>query len=69
MTDCKYPHCIGAQGGTVCRVDCRLPDPPKRLTDSEIGEIWFQARLPGVTETAARVLIRAAEAHIYRSKA
>lgn len=30
--DCQYPHCIGGQNGTICRVDCRLPDeqPPKR---------------------------------------
>jgi len=34
---------------------------PPRLTDAEIGEIWFAARIPGLTETAARVLIRAAE--------
>jgi hypothetical protein len=35
---------------------------PRRLTDGEIGEVWFAARIPGLTETAARVLIRAAEA-------
>jgi hypothetical protein len=34
---------------------------PRRLTDAEIGEIWFSARIPGLTETAARALIRAAE--------
>ncbi len=36
-------------------------EPRRRLTDSEIAVIWFHARLPGVTETAARMLIRAAE--------
>ena len=33
----------------------------RRLSDSEIGEIWFAAKIPGLTETQARVLIRAAE--------
>ena len=37
---------------------------PSRLTDSEIGEIWFQAKIPGLTETSARILIRAAEERI-----
>ena len=36
----------------------------RRLNDAEIGEIWFNAKLPGVTETQARLLIRAAEAKI-----
>lgn len=34
---------------------------PRRLTDDEIGRIWFQANIPGLTETNARLLIRAAE--------
>jgi len=34
---------------------------PRRLTDAEIGEVWFAAKIPGLTETAARALIRAAE--------
>ena len=33
----------------------------RRLTDAEIGEIWFEAKIPGMTETQARRLIRAAE--------
>ena len=33
----------------------------RRLSDAEIGEVWFAAKIPGVTETQARVLIRAAE--------
>ena len=33
----------------------------RRLSDSEIGEIWFAARIPGLTESDARRLIRAAE--------
>lgn len=37
------------------------PSQLRRLTDDEIAVIWFHARLPGVTETAARMLIRAAE--------
>ena len=36
----------------------------RRLTDAEIGQLWFEAKLPGVTETQARLLIRAAEAKI-----
>lgn len=35
---------------------------PRRLTDAEIGEVWFAAKIPGLTETDARRLIRAAEA-------
>lgn len=35
---------------------------PRRLTDAEIGEVWFAARIPGLNETDARRLIRAAEA-------
>jgi hypothetical protein len=34
------------------------------LNDAEIGEIWFNAKMPGVTETQARLLIRAAEAKL-----
>ena len=33
----------------------------RRLTDAEIGEVWFAAKIPGLTETQARLLIRAAE--------
>ena len=33
----------------------------RRLTDAEIGEVWFEAKIPGLTETQARLLIRAAE--------
>ena len=33
----------------------------RRLTDDEIGRLWFQAKIPGLTETSARLLIRAAE--------
>ena len=33
----------------------------RRLSDSEIGEVWFEAKIPGLTETQARLLIRAAE--------
>lgn len=35
--------------------------PQRRLTDDEIGRLWFQAKIPGLTETSARLLIRAAE--------
>ena len=38
-----------------------LAEPQRRLTDAQIGEVWFRAKLPGVTETTARILIRAAE--------
>jgi hypothetical protein len=34
---------------------------PRRLTDAEIGEVWFAARIPGLTESDARRLIRAGE--------
>jgi hypothetical protein len=34
---------------------------PRRLTDDQIGAIWFAARIPGLTESDARRLIRAAE--------
>lgn len=34
----------------------------RRLTDDEIGRIWFEARIPGLVEGDARRLIRAAEA-------
>ena len=33
----------------------------RRLSDSEIGEVWFEAKIPGLNETQARLLIRAAE--------
>lgn len=39
----------------------KAPPPPRRLTDAEISEIWFAAAIPGLTETSARLLIRAAE--------
>jgi hypothetical protein len=35
---------------------------PHRLTDDQIGRLWFQARIPGLKESDARRLIRAAEA-------
>jgi hypothetical protein len=47
--------------GKVTRPDDIHTCTPRRLTDDEIGQIWFQARIPGLTETAARLLIRAAE--------
>jgi hypothetical protein len=34
---------------------------PRRLTDDQIGRIWFAAKIPGLIETDARRLIRAAE--------
>jgi hypothetical protein len=37
------------------------PAAPRHLTDDEIGSIWFEAKIPGLTETNARLLIRAAE--------
>lgn len=39
----------------------KAPPPPRRLTDSEISEVWFASAIPGLTETSARLLIRAAE--------
>lgn len=35
--------------------------PARRLTDDEIGQIWFAAKIPGLTESDARRLIRDAE--------
>ena len=50
-----------APSGTLALLDkCRHI----ALTDDEIGRIWFQCKLPGVTETQARLLIRAAEAKL-----
>ena len=47
-----------APAGTLALLDkCRHI----ALTDDEIGRVWFKAALPGVTETQARFLIRAAE--------
>ena len=47
---------------TVGMPPCEVRRPePRRLTDDEIGRIWFQAKIPGLTETNARLLIRAAE--------
>lgn len=40
----------------------------RRLTDAEIGEIWFAAKIPGLTETNARLLIRAAERRLAGEK-
>ena len=53
-----------APAGTLALLDkCRHI----ALTDDEIGRLWFKAALPGVTETQARFLIRAAE-HALREK-
>ena len=53
-----------APSGTLALLDkCRHIS----LTDDEIGRLWFKAALPGVTETQARFLIRAAE-HALREK-
>jgi hypothetical protein len=47
---------------TVGMPPCEVRRPEsRRLTDDEIGRIWFQAKIPGLTETNARLLIRAAE--------
>ena len=47
-----------APAGTLALLDkCRHIS----LTDDEIGRLWHRAALPGVTETQARFLIRAAE--------
>jgi hypothetical protein len=50
-----------APAGTLALLDkCRHI----ALTDDEIGRLWFKAGLPGVSETQARFLIRAAEAKL-----
>ena len=41
---------------------------PRRLTDAEIGEVWFAAKIPGLIETQARLLIRAAERRLAGEK-
>ena len=47
-----------APAGTLALLDtCRHIS----LTDDELGRLWFQSALHGVTETQARFLIRAAE--------
>ena len=48
---------IAARGTTAALDKCRQV----RLTDDEIGRLWFKCALSGVTETQARFLIRAAE--------
>ena len=40
----------------------------RRLTDAEVGEVWFAAKIPGLTETNARLLIRAAERRLAGEK-
>jgi len=45
--------------GDVC-LNCARSTRP-HLTDAEVGEVWFAAKIPGLTETNARLLIRAAE--------
>ena len=40
----------------------------RRLTDAEIGEVWFAAKIPGLTETQARLLIRAVERRLAGEK-
>jgi hypothetical protein len=40
----------------------------RRLTDAEIGEVWFEAKIPGLTETQARLLIREAERRLAGEK-
>ena len=40
----------------------------RRLTDAEVGEVWFAAKIPGLTETQARLLIRAAERRLAGEK-
>ena len=50
-----------APAGTLALLDkCRHI----ALTDDEIGRLWHRAALPGVSETQARFLIRAAEAKL-----
>ena len=66
--------------GDVC-LNCTRSDPDeltvaytmgaqarRRLTDAEIGEVWFAAKIPGLTETQARLLIRAAERRLAGEK-
>ena len=40
----------------------------RRLTDAEVAEVWFAAKIPGLTETQARLLIRAAERRLAGEK-
>ena len=37
---------------------------PRRLTDSEIGKLWFDLKLHGVPESAARIIVRATESKL-----
>lgn len=34
---------------------------PRRLTDDQVGQVWFEMAIPGLRESDARRLIRAAE--------
>jgi hypothetical protein len=50
-----------APAGSLALLDkCRSV----RLTDEEIGRIWFAAAIPGLVEADGRRLIRAAEAKL-----
>ena len=54
--------------GKVTKQDDIHTCTPRRLTDAEIGEVWFAAKIPGLTETQARLLIRAAERRLAGEK-
>jgi hypothetical protein len=40
-----------------------------RLSDDQIGRIWFEAKVPGLVESEARRLIRMAEAALAQQEA
>jgi len=58
MPECKHHVPLDSE----CR-QCASSRP--RLSDDEIGRLWFELALPGVTETAARRIVRAAEQRLF----
>jgi hypothetical protein len=60
------PHCERSCEANAFQIEIRrlkaLLDQPRRLTDDQIGRLWFEAKIPGLNEADARRLIRAVEA-------
>ncbi len=60
------PHCERSCEANAFQIEIRrlkaLLDQPRRLTDDQIGRLWFEAKIPALNEADARRLIRAVEA-------
>ena len=59
------PHCERSCEANAFQIEIRrlkaALEQPYRLTDDQIARVWFAAKIPGLNETDARRLIRAAE--------